>query len=291
MVNPGPRELLWLRKNFKFHDLHFQAIAENQQRAHMDQGEGYHMMVLLFPVYNRETKEIVPGEVDFFVGDKFFLTIHYGDIHTLNALFQKTKNEAETRNLLMQKDSGYLLYKVLEGLFRRSYPILDHMSTDINAIEKKIFHQMDINMLSQIALMKKNIIEFRKMMKTHRAVLEKLPSEKTPYLTFPQSRTYYRDLLEYSQNIWDILEALKETTETLGETNQSLATHRLNEITKLLSVLSAILLPATLVAFLFGVSVEQVPFRSHPNGFWLVGSIMAVSSLVMFAIFKHKKWF
>ena len=139
--------------------------------------------------------------------------------------------------------------------------------------------------------MKKNVIEFRKMMKTHHYVLDKLPKRKTSYLSFPQSKTYYKNLLEYSENIWDILDALKETVETLQDTNQALAAHRLNEITKMLSVFSAIVLPATLITFLFGIGVEGIPFRHNPYGFWIVAGLMACSSLLLLLIFKKKKWF
>lgn len=291
IINPGSTEIQWLRDNFKFHDLHFQAVAEHQQRPHIDQGTGYDFLVLLFPVYQKGSQEILAGEVDFFVGENFLITAHYGDIHTLKILFDKIKGDAINREQFMQKGSGYLLYKILEALFRRSYPILDHMNEDVEWIEAKIFHQRDINMLSKIALMKKNIIEFRRMMKTHRYVLEKLPKRKVEYLTFPQSKLYYRDLLEYSSNIWDILETLKETAETLYDTSQSLATHRLNEITKVISIFSAIVLPATLTAFLFGIGVEGIPFRHHPYGFWIVAGLMALFSGLLLLIFKIKKWF
>lgn len=290
VINPGVEEISWLKKNYKFHPLHFDALASHQQRPHIDQGTGYDFLVLLFPVYNRATADIVPGEVDFFVGNGFLVTAHYGQIHTLKQLFAQTKQNSGVRDVFMQKGSGLLLYKVLEALLRRAYPILDHMNEDIVNLENRIFHGDGVDLLSKIALMKKNIIEFRKMMKTHRYVLEHLPKNRSSYMTFPQSKTYYRDLLEYSQNIWDILEALKETADTLAETNQALATQRLNHITKVISLTSAILLPATLVAFIFGIGIEGIPFRFHPNGFWIVITIMALSSILVVWYFKTKKW-
>ncbi len=291
LVNPGGEETAWLRENFQFHELHFRAVAEHQQRPHIDHGEGYDFLVLLFPVYRKETQEIVAGEVDFFVGANFLITVHYGEIHTLRSFFANARDNSAFREHYATKGSGYLLYWLLENLFRRSYPILDHMNEDVTAIETRLFHGQDINLLSKIALMKKNVIEFRKMMKTHRYVLEKLPKRRTPYLAFPQSKLYYKDLLEYSANIWDILEALKETIDALHDTNQSLATHRLNEISRVISIFSAIVIPASLVAFLFGVGVEGIPFRHHPYGFWIVLGFMILASLVLIFIFKRKKWF
>ena len=291
ITDPGVEEIAWLKARFKFAALHYEAAAQHQQRPRFDQGEGYDFMVLLFPVYDRAAGEIIPGEVDFFSGPRFVITIHYGQIHNLKMLFNEARTSAESRSAIMQKGSGFLLYKILEKLLRRSYPILDHMNEDISRIEKQIFHDGGTDLLSRISLMKKNIIEFRKMMKTHRYVLEKLPRQDSSYLLFPQFKLYYRDLLEYFENIWDILEALKETADSLAETNQALTAHHTREITKAVSIFSAVVLPATLVAFVFGIAVEDLPLRHHPHAFWIILGLMAISSLVMYAVFKHKKWF
>ena len=281
----------WVRENFKFNEIHFQELEHHQSRPHLDEGENYDYIVLLFPVYNKTTQEITAGEVDFFISDNFVLTAHYGEIYTISELFNRVRGDQKTRDSFMQRSSGYLLYRILEALFRRSYPILDHMNEDVNGIEAQIFHKHDANALSRITLMKKNVIEFRRMMKTHRSVLEKLPQQKKDYLLFPQSRSYYRDLHEYSTDIWDVLETLKETVETLHETSQSIVTHRLQEQTRMIGLFSAIVLPATLVAFLFGVGVEGIPFRHHPQGFWIVAGIMVTASITLWAAFKSMRWF
>ena len=288
---PQQDDLEWLAANFHFHSLHFDAVAQKQQRPRIDEGHGYDFLVLLFPVYDRESQEIVQGEVDFFLAKDFLITAHYNEIHTLNNFFAEAKNNETIRTAYLQKGSGFLLYKILESLFRRSYPILDHMNEDIAAIERGIFHDTGVDMLSKILLMKKNIIEFRKMMKTHRSVLEKLPKRRADYLSFPQSKLYYRDLLEYYENIWDILEALKETVDGLADTNQALVARKLGDTTKIISIISAVVIPATLTAFVFAVEVGGVPFQDNPHGFWIVLGIMCSASLLMLAIFKSKKWF
>ncbi|MBI4050031.1 MAG: magnesium transporter CorA family protein [Candidatus Doudnabacteria bacterium] len=291
ITDPGDEELSWLRNNFRFHDHHFTAVASRQFRPHIDQGPGYDFIVLLFPVYDKIRQEITSGEVDFLIGDNFLITVHYGQIHALKELFAQLKSGEQYRQAHLYQGSGFLLYKLLHNLLERSYPILDHMTADVENLEKNIFDNLEVSMLSQIALMKKNIIEFRKMMKTHSFILEKLPKRKADYLNFHGSREQYQNLLEYSRNIWDILDALKETTEGLADTNQALATHRLNQITKYISIFSAITLPATLVAFLFGIGVEGIPFRHNPYGFWIVAGIMSTLSVSILLIFKKKRWF
>src|SRR3989338_10659347 len=120
IARPEAEELRWVRENFKFNEIHFQELEHHQSRPHLDEGENYDYIVLLFPVYDKTSQEITAGEVDFFISDNFVLTAHYGDIHTLATVFDRVQADQKTREKFMQRGSGYLLSRVLESLFRRS---------------------------------------------------------------------------------------------------------------------------------------------------------------------------
>ncbi len=290
VINPQQEEINYLRKNFDFDPLDYEDILGDSLHTKIEDRNGYHLIVLLFPVYNRETHEITPGEIDFFVGKNFMVTIHNGEMHTMNKLLTDTHHNDELRAKIMGKDPGYLLYHILESLFRRSFPILDHITKDITAIEKNIFSDMSLKMLEQISLMRRNVIDFRRIMKTHHLIIKRLLGKKESYLVFPESKKYYTNLLEHAENIWDILAIQKETVEALQDANQSLAAHRLNQITRAMTLFSAIFLPATMVMFIFGLGVKDLPLASDPNGFWEILGIAAVCSVVTFLIFRRKKW-
>lgn len=291
IVNPGPEEINFLKKNFKFHPLDYDDILAISQHTKMESRDGYHLLVLLFPVFNERTREINPSEVDFFVGKDFMVTIHDGHMHTMNKIVSDTHADDFLRNQHMGKTPGLLLYHVLESLFKRSFPILDHISKDMNQIEKNIFNNLSLKMLEQISLMKRNIIDFRRIMKTHHLVIKRLIGKKDAYLLFPESKRYYTNLLEHSENIWDILAIQKETIEALQDANQSLATNNLNQITKVITLFSAVFLPATMVMLLFAVDAKDMPLAEDPHGFWKILLIGAASSCLALIYFKSRKWF
>jgi magnesium transporter len=291
IINPGKEEIDYLKKNFDFHPLDYEDIIGNSEHTKIETHKDYNLIVLLFPVYNRETKEIHPGEVDFFVGKDYVITIHDGAMYTLIKLVNSAHTELASRQEFMSKNSGYLLYQILESLFRRSFPLLDHISKDMTEIERNVFKDLSLKMLEKISLMKRNIIDFRRIMKTHHLVIRRLIGKKDSYLIFPDSKSYYTNLLEHSENIWDILAIQKETIEALQDASTSLATNRLNQTTKIVTILSALFLPATFVVFMFGLKIKDLPFENNPHGFAIVMGISALSSIAMYLFFKKKKWF
>lgn len=291
IINPGDEEINFLKKNFAFHPLDYQDILLPSEHIKIEARDNYALIVLLFPVYNRKTKEIVPGEVDFFIGKDFLITIHDGSMYTLVKMVNNVHTQEEIRKEYMSKNAAFLLYQVLESLFRRSFPILDHINKDMTEIEKNIFNDTGLGMLEKISLMKRNIIDFRRIMKTHHLIIKRLINRKESYMVFPDSKNYYANLLEHSENIWDILAIQKETIEALQDANTSLATNRLNQTTRIVTIMSAVFLPATLVLFVFGLSVKDLPLANHPYGFWIIIAIAILSSALTFAFFKKKRWF
>ena len=291
VVNPKTAELDYLKRNFNFHPLDMEDVAGISQHPKIEDREDYQFIVLLFPVFRRETRTIHPGEVNFFVGKNYVITIHDGAMHTMSYMLENVNKDEVLRKQYMGRNSGYLLYQIFEALFRRSYPMLNHISREMNEIEENIFNNLTLQMLKDISLMKRNVIDFRRIMKTHHLIIKQLQGKKIAYLTFPESKSYYGNIIEHSENIWDILATQKETIEALQDTNQSLATNRLNKITTTMALFSSIFLPATLVMFIFGLSIKHIPFANHPYGFWLILGLAALSSIIMVSIFRSKKWF
>lgn len=291
IVNPEQKELNYLKENFKFHPLDYQDMLNMAERAKIEDRGDYTWVIMLFPVFNKTTREIRPAQVVFFAGKDYLITVHDGSMYTLINTFNGVREHAELRNLYMEKNTGFLLYQILESLLKRSFPILDHINKDISGIEKRIFTDLSIDMLKKIALMKKNIIDFRRINKTHHIVFEKLMRKKHPYLGFSSSPQYYNNLMEHNQNVWDMLVLQKETIDSLQDAHQTLATNNLNQVTKLITILSGIFLPATLIIFIFGLNLEGLPLRGTPNAFWIVLGMAAASSLAVVAYFKSKKWF
>ncbi len=294
IVNADDKDLTYLKENFKFHPLDFEDIAASATRTKIDEYDHYHFIVLLFPILNRETGEIKPAEVDFFVGKNFVVTAHDGSMQTLNNLVHSVHQFDNTRVAYMNQGPGFLVFSILEILFKRSSPILDKINNQVNQSGKNIF-QLDIRTLQKVSELKKSIIVYRRIMKMHKYILSKLQKSKKDYLQFKDSKGYFENLIEYAENIWEVLASDKESVESFEETNQSLGTHQINDVLQVLTIVSVVVTTLTLITdiliFFERSNLERsFGFTSDLELFVFMTSILGVITTIMFIFFKKRNW-
>jgi len=288
IVNPEEKDLNYLKENFKFHPLDFEDVVAPATRTKIDEYDHYHFMILLFPRLV-QPGEIKPAEVDFFLGKDYLVTIHDGSMKTLNNLVHSVHQFDNVRSQYMAEGPGLLLLSILDMLSKRTAPIFDHMNREISQAEKNIFN-LQIETLDSLSSIKKNIISFRRIMKMHRYVLEKLSRSKKEYLKFKDSTLFFQNLVEYEENLWNMLNADKEIVESFEETNQSLAGHKMNDILRTLTVFSVIIFLLTLLIniLLFAESVSRIDAWPY-----LLPSTLIMLFLItggMLTYFKKRKW-
>lgn len=290
VVKPTNEEIEYLRKNFKFHPLDLKDCLSPAQRPNLDKYPDYMFMILLFPVFNKKTREVVPSEVDFFIGQDYLITVHHNNLPPLVDLFDLCYVNEQAVEKYFRDGIEKLLYTILNSLFLYCYPMLDHISMDINQLEKRIFAGLEKKMVKEILVIHGNITNFRKIMQTHKNVLKKLIDHRDDNKFHLNGlKIYFQELIEDTKDIWDTLQGFKEAIVTLQQTNESLISFRINDIIKTLTIISVLALPVTLVASIFGMNAKHTPFIGQPNDFLILISICAAAGISMFLFFYRKK--
>ena len=283
-------EINFLRKKFHFHELDLEdAYAKKQsQRPKIDVRENYIFLVFLFPYYNAILKKIEPKELDVFITKDHFITlqnIHKGEVTNFFAECQKKPN-------LIKGTPFYALYQILNRLYKICFPMLDHISLDINHIEDNIYAKKERQIVEKILAVKRNIMNFLKIMQPHKRILRKISTDNFSFSqTEKELPIWYNDLIDLTKNIWDTLANYQQTIDNLEDTNNILVSFKLNDIMKTLTIFSVIVFPLTLMAAIFGMNVADMPIVGSPNDFWIILTIMLIASICMFSYFRHKKWF
>lgn len=289
VTKPGGKQIAYLKKKYNFHSLDLKDCLPPLQRPKLVIRPDYLFMILLFPVYNRKTKEVCPSEVDFFISGNCLVTVHSNKLSPLIDLF-KVCQEKSFQEKYLSGSSGVLLYEILNRLLLDCFPILNRISLNIDEAEKRIFIGYEKRMVREILIIKRNIVNFRKTMQAHKNVIRKLIARAPQFFSIAKLNIYFDSLVEHTKEIWDFLENYKEAIDALHQTNESLISFRLNDIMKLLTVISVTLLPVTLMASIFGMNTRNMPIVSHPQGFWIVLLIMVLLILIMIRYFKRKGW-
>src|SRR5204863_7234720 len=129
---------------------------------------------------------------------------------------------------------------------------------------------------------------FRKTIRPERTVLRDLERTKQRYMR-EDLEVYFDDIVDAAERIWDMLENYKEVVEALEDTNESVISHRVNDILRVLTAISVVVLPLTLLASIWGMSVH-VPGEGSVAAFWEVAGVMFVILLAMVLFFRKRGW-
>src|ERR687895_660092 len=285
---PTPVDRAWLEEHFEFHPLDYEDVLSRNQRPKIDEYPDYLFIVLHFPVYDKSLGRLNAAELDMFVGPDYLITIPNTALPPVEYLFERARSSEDVREQLLSKGSGYLLYKIVDDSFDYCFPMLRKMGNKLDRIEEDIFEGRSEEVVRDISNVKQEIINFRKIIRPQRSVLRDLERSNQRFL--PEDlEVYFDDIVDASERIWDMLENYKEVVEALEDTNESVLSHRVNEVLRVLTAFSVVILPLTLIASIWGMNVG-VPWEGEAHGFWIVLGGMVVLLAGMVAYFRRRGW-
>ena len=290
LEGPTLDEAQSLAARFGWHPLDVEDVLSKRQRPKVDDyaDEGYLFGVLHFPVYDRTVQRLNAGELDFFLGSDYLVTLPSVSLAPVRRLFHRCEADDAFRAQLFAKGSGRLLYDVLDDLFDYCFPILDKIGFKLDSIEDDVFEGRSEEVVRDISNVKQEIISYRKIVKPVRPTLRLLERQVEKFL--PENlELYFDDIIDAADRIWDILDNYKEVVEALEDTNESLINHRQNDILRVLTIFSVVLLPLTLITGFFGMNLDWPGFGTEWL-FWTVLGVMVVSVVGMVGFFRWKRW-
>src|SRR6267378_2967853 len=279
-----------LAEQFGWHPLDVEDVMSKRQRPKVDDytDEGYLFAVLHFPVYDRAIQRLNAAELDVFVGPDYLITLPTVELLPITRLFRRCEEDAAFREQLFSKGSGRLLYEVLDDLFDYCFPILDKIGHKLDTIEDEMFEGRSEEIVRDISNVKQEIISYRKIIKPERSTLRVLERHVERFLP-EELDLYFDDIVDATERIWDILDNYKEVVEALEDTNESVLAHRQNDVLRILTVFSVVLLPLTLISGIFGMNVAFTDEGTR-LAFWIVAGLMVGVIIGMIGFFKYKRW-
>ena len=238
------------------------------QRPKIDEYPDYLFIVLHFPIFDKQVGRLNAGELDLFVGPDYIITLPNQPLKPVEYLFERCRTNEEVREQLFSNGTGYLLYQIVDQSFDYCFPMLRKIGNKLEQLEEDIFVGRGEEIVRDISNVKQEIINFRKTIRPQRTVLRDLERTKQRYMR-EELEVYFDDIVDASERIWDMLENYKEVVEALEDTNESVISHRVNDILRVLTSISVIVLPLTFIASLWGMNVG-VPGEGDETAFWII---------------------
>ena len=142
--------------------------------------------------------------------------------------------------------------------------------------------------MRDISQAKQEIISYRKIIKPQRPTLRLLERQIERFLP-EELELYFDDIVDASERIWDLLDNYKEVVEALEATNESVISHRQNDVLRLLTLISVTMLPLTVITSLFGMNVD-FPGNGSSVAFWVILGFLVAVLAGMIGFFRYKRW-
>ncbi|MBE0646543.1 MAG: magnesium transporter CorA family protein [Bacteroidales bacterium] len=288
IVRPSEEDLEILNSQYHFHPLDLEDCRSViNLRPKIDVYDDYYFLILHFPSFDSSETFVDTKEIKVFWGKDFLITI--GKSHWLvKDMFSQEKSGALAGKKMEIGSSDALLYKILERLMQETQFLVEKVEKSVDNCGKALFNRKAEKTIEKISITQKNVILLNTMFKPQIALFNKLQSGAIPGFA-ENMADYWGNILDYYQKIWDMVEDAGELIRGYSRTFDSLQVNKTNEVIKILTLISSILLPLTFVASLYGMNID-LPFSNHPYSFFILTLGMGVLAIAMIIYFKAKKW-
>ena len=285
--NPTKGKIEELAKKYNLYRLDTEDCQIPTQKPKLVQHNGYLFLIVKYPLCLTEEKETEAQELDIFIGKDYLITFHSGKIPPYTKFLRDIDEEQIKKDY---PNVGSLFYFILRKLHVAYFPLLEELSKQIEKIKRDIFLGKEKEMVRGIALTKRNILDFGEIVGPQLGVMQKLEKRINHFKPEEKMANKLEDLTEKATEAWTALENEIDTIRALERTNDSLISHKTSATMQVLTIISVIMLPLTLIVSIYGMNISWMPFLNHPFAFWIISTLMIGVVIIMLGYFIRKKW-
>lgn len=235
-------------------------------------------------------KRIIMSQIDLFIGKDYLVVVHDGTLPAIENLFSLCQKTLRNRNKYMGQSPVYVAYKIIDHLVDMCFPIISAISSTIDKIDRELDDPKVENPLEAISITRRNIVVFHTMIKPIIPLFKQIEEGKYKELN-GSMQPFWSNILDHLLKIWDRLEDNRELLEGISVSHESFLTAKTNEIVKVLTIFSAIILPLTLFASVYGMNIKGLPVAAEHFAFEIIVGLMIITTIGMLITFKFKRWF
>ncbi|MGC2238092.1 MAG: magnesium/cobalt transporter CorA [Pyrinomonadaceae bacterium] len=273
---------------FKFHYLTVEDCFETRNQPKVEAFPDYIYLIVHGVKPEITTSEnFVTKELDCFLGDNFVVTFHNERFQSIKVI----KQQIRASTFSCKRGAAYLLHQILDQLVDLYMPIVDEFDESINELEERVFRMQKGNtlILEEIMDLRRSVARLKRISSRQLDVLYRISHGEFPQI--PDSiLPFYRDVHDHLLRISDLAESYRDLVGGLFEIHFAVTANKTNDVMKTLAVLSAIMLPLTLIAGIYGMNFENMPELKSRNGYFLtLGSMLFIAAGLIF-YFWRKGW-
>ncbi len=277
---------------FGLHPLALEDVVNVHQRAKVEAYENSLFIVARMVQPNQEdTRRTETEQVSFFVGKKFLITFQErpGDC------FEPVRDRLrKSQGRIRMLGTDYLAYTLIDAIIDSYFPVLEHYADVLDSIEETVAHRADAAVIHRIHDVRNDLLLLRRAVRPHRTCLNELVRDEHPLIK-PETRVYFRDCYDHSVQLFDLLDVYRELCSDVRDYYLSIVSNRMNEVMKVLTIISTVFIPLGFVASLYGMNFNtqlagNMPELNWPYAYLGVLGLMSSMTAGMVYYFYRRGW-
>ncbi len=272
--------------SFSIHPLVQSDIANTLQRPSFEAFENALFITIKSLTFIDHTKKIHAEHISFYLTDEYILS--FQEDHS-DIFYQVRNRLMQAKGQVRSKGTDYLLFALLDTIIDNYFLVIDTIADEIEAIETEILESSNKDIRQQLHYLRKEIQRMYKHVSAFRDSLSRLLRSDSSIIT-DSCLIYYRNAFDLTLQTLDRLENQKEYANGLQDLYLSEVSNKMNEIMKVLTVITTFFVPLSFLVGVYGMNFQNMPELSHPYGYFILISVMAIISIGLFIYFKQRKW-
>lgn len=282
---PQEEDVALLREEFKFHPLAIEDATRHHERPKVDSYDGYYFLVFYAIVYDERTNRLRTEAMNLFVGANYLVSVHEGEIPAIDETIKRWQKDEEE----FGHDAGALLYALLDTITDDYFPVIDRLADRVETLEEQIFERFQESALQDVFSLKRDLLSIRRIVAPERDVLNVLIRREVPIFE-RNTILYLQDVYDHIVRITDSIDTYRDLLSSALDAFLSVQSNRLNQIVKVLTIASIVLMSDALIAGIYGMNFEFMPELHWPFGYPFALGLMVLVGLGLVAFFRSRKW-
>jgi magnesium transporter len=287
MESPAEADERVLLDVFHFHPLTVEDCRENRHYPKVEEFQGYIYFIVHGVTADTSPERFNTIELDGFLGPNYVITYHHEMFRSIN----NVKQLLRTTPVACQRGPAFLLHQILDQVVDFYSPVLDDFDERIDQLEDDIFtlNRPNNQILSEVMDLKRSVLRLRRISGKQMDILHRMSRGEFSLIT-EEMRPFYRDVYDHLVRVVDLAESYRDLISGSLEAYLSVVSNRLNEIMKVLTIFSAIMLPLTFIAGIYGMNFDNMPELHSRYGYYAVWGFMIAVAIAMLLFFRRRGW-
>ena len=280
------KEVETVGKHFGMSNLDVEDLVNTAQRPALNTNEAYLVLIMKMLSYDKDF--VLSSEhVSFVLFKDSLITFHESDREE----FQSIKDRIQMNTgRVRSKGSDYLMYALMDSIVDHYFQLMESLTDKTEALEDKIFDNKGReNVTDDIQALKKELLRIRRAVNPLNEITTRLKALESDLLT-DKTQEYMKDLHDHVGQVIELIEMNREMIWGLMDMHMTLLSNKMNEVMKMLTIISTIFIPLSFVAGIYGMNFEHMPELEFKYAYFILLGVMGLLIIVMLFYFRRKKW-